>query len=78
VLSALSFLMFSSRMSAAQSPPSPIIVKLIEPPHSELSGLADVLIGSLGLTGALTLVALAIGLLIGGVLFLVRSRHPLS
>jgi len=64
--------------SAAQPPSSPIIVKLIEPPHNELSGLADVLIGSIGLTGALTLTALVLGLLVGGILFFVRSRHPLS
>ena len=70
--------LFSLLTSVAQSPQSPIIVKLIEPPHSELSGLADVLIGSLGLTGALTLLALTLGILIGGVLFLVRSRRPLS
>jgi ABC-type phosphate transport system permease subunit len=61
-----------------QSPQSPIIVKLVETPHSELSGLADVLIGSLGLTGALTLLALGLGILAGAVLFFVRSRHPLS
>jgi hypothetical protein len=65
-------------IDAAQPPESPIIVKLIEPPHSELSGLADVLIGSLGLTGALTLMALALGVLAGGILFLARSRRPLS
>ena len=67
-------------MTADVQPPaaSPIIVKLIEPPHSELSGLADVLIGSIGLTGALALLALVIGCVVGGVLFLVRSRRPLS
>ena len=64
--------------SAAQQPGSPIIVKLIEPPHSELSGLADVLIGSIGLTGALTLMALVLGIVVGGILFFIRSRHPLS
>jgi len=63
---------------AAQQPASPIIVKLIEPPHSELSGLADVLIGSIGLTGALALMALVLGVVAGGILFFVRSRHPLS
>jgi hypothetical protein len=64
--------------SAGQQPGSPIIVKLIEPPHSELSGLADVLIGSIGLTGALTLMALVLGIVLGGILFFIRSRHPLS
>ena len=63
---------------AAQQPASPIIVKLIEPPHSELSGLADVLIGSIGLTGALALMALVLGVVAGGILFFIRSRRPLS
>jgi len=69
---------FSLLTQDVPAPQSPIIVKLIEPPHSELSGLADVLIGSLGLTGALTLLALAFGILAGAILFFVRSRHPLS
>jgi len=64
--------------AVAQTPQSPIIVKLIEPPHNELSGLADVLIGSIGLTGALTLMALLFGILAGGILFFIRSRRPLS
>ncbi len=71
-------ILFSQLTLVAQSPSSPIIVKLIEPPHSELSGLADVLIGSIGLTGALTLLALAVGILFGGILFFARSRRPLS
>jgi hypothetical protein len=54
----------------------PIIVKLIEPPH-EISGLADVLIGSLGLTGFIVLLAVVTGALFAGVLFWVRSRNPL-
>ena len=71
--------LFSTLLSAAQQQPaSPIIVKLIEPPHSELSGLADVLIGSIGLTGALTLIALILGIVVGGVMFFIRSRHPLG
>jgi hypothetical protein len=72
------FALFSLLTADAQPPASPIIVKLIEPPHSELSGLADVLIGSIGLTGAVTLLALVIGCAVGGILFLVRSRRPLS
>jgi ABC-type phosphate transport system permease subunit len=65
-------------LAAQQPPSSPIIVKLIEPPHNELSGIADVLIGSLGLTGAVTLLALALGVLAGGLLYLIRSRRGLS
>ena len=51
----------------------PIIVKLIEPP-SEISGLAGVLIGSLGLTGFIVLLALVTGALFAGILFWYRSR----
>jgi hypothetical protein len=53
--------------------PSPIIVKIVETPHDP-TGLADVLIGSIGLTGAILLLALVIGLLFGSVLFWLRSR----
>jgi hypothetical protein len=57
-------------------PNAPIIVKIYEPPGdpSGLSGLANVLIGSLGLTGAITLAALVLGLVFGGVVFWFRSR----
>jgi hypothetical protein len=54
-------------------PPPPIIVKIVETP-SDPTGLADVLIGSIGLTGAIVLLALLVGLLFGAVLFWVRSR----
>jgi hypothetical protein len=59
--------------TAVQQPP--IIVKLIEPEDSK--GLVDVLIGALGLSGLLALVALIIGALVAGALFLARSRRPL-
>jgi hypothetical protein len=58
---------------ARAQPASPIIVKIIETP-SDPTGLADVLIGSLGLTGAIVLLALLLGLLFGAVLFWMRSR----
>jgi hypothetical protein len=56
----------------------PIIVKIVEPADDPISGLADVLIGALGLTGALVVIAAALGLLVAGVLFWIRSRSPLS
>jgi hypothetical protein len=59
--------------AANGSPASPIIVKIVETP-SDPTGLAAVLIGSLGLTGAIVLLALLVGLLFGAVLFWVRSR----
>jgi hypothetical protein len=53
---------------------NPIIVKIITPPKDEsgLSQLADVLIGSLGLTGAIVVVALLLGTLMAGVMLLWR------
>ena len=62
-----------SALSQSQ-PSSPIIVKIIEPAKSELSGLSDVLIGSLGLAGAITLAALLMGVLMAGLMFWLRSR----
>jgi hypothetical protein len=58
---------------APGQPASPIIVKLVETP-SDPTGLSDVLIASLGLTGAIVLLALLLGLLFGSVLFWLRSR----
>jgi hypothetical protein len=52
---------------------SPIIVKLIEPP-GDPTGLADVLLGALGLTGVLAVAAVTLGLLLGAVMFWLRSR----
>jgi hypothetical protein len=53
-------------------PQDPIIVKIVEP--SELSGLADVLLGAIGLTGVLTLLAIAAGIVVAGLMFWWRSR----
>ena len=55
------------------NPQDPIIVKIVEP--SQLSGLADVLLGAIGLTGVLTLLAIAAGVVVAGVLFWWRSRE---
>ena len=52
---------------------SPIIVKLVEPPRDPI-GLAGVLIGALGLAGAITLVAVASGVVTAAIIFWVRSR----
>jgi hypothetical protein len=54
------------------TPQDPIIVKIVEP--SELSGLADVLLGAIGLTGFLALLAVAAGVVVAGLLFWWRSR----
>jgi hypothetical protein len=55
----------------------PVIVHL-EPPQSENAAavhqLTQIIVGSLGVTGAFVVVALLVGVVIGGVLFWVRSR----
>ena len=53
-------------------PSSPIIVKLIEPPKS--SGLTEVLLSALGLTGVITLLAVLLGAAVAGVLFWLHRR----
>ncbi|MGH9139604.1 MAG: hypothetical protein ACRD2I_00530 [Vicinamibacterales bacterium] len=61
----------------AQSVPGkPIIVRIPpDEPKSELSGLADVLLGSLGLTGVIVIAAILLGAAMAGVMFWVRSRQ---
>ena len=64
------------RKAKVQSQPSsPIIVKIIQPEaKSDLEGLSEVLLGSLGLTGLITVAALLLGVALAGVMFWVRSR----
>jgi hypothetical protein len=54
-------------------PPPPIIVKIIEPPHDP-TGLADVLLGALGLSGVITLIAIVCGVALAALLFWFRRR----
>jgi hypothetical protein len=56
-------------------PTKPMVVKIIDSPNSELKGLSDVLLGSLGLTGVMLLGALLAALIFGSVLFWIRSRN---
>jgi hypothetical protein len=51
--------------------PNPIIVQVVQQPV-ESTGLADVLIGAIGLTGALVLLAVLLGGAFGGVLIGVK------
>jgi len=55
---------------------APIIVRLA--PKKDPTGLAEVLLGALGLTGALVIGALLLGAAFAIVLFLLRSRKPLD
>ena len=61
-------------------PAGPIIVRVIEEPVEQTT-IADVLIGSLGLTGAMLLAAAVLGAILGGVLIgikLLRARYNLE
>src|SRR3954447_15248158 len=60
-----------------QSVPGKPIIVTIPPdkPKSELSGLADVLLGSLGLTGVIVIAAVLLGAVMAAVMFWVRSRQ---
>jgi hypothetical protein len=73
---AVSFALSPLLSALSQSQPDkPIIVRIPQdPPKSELSGLADVLLGSLGLTGVIVLAAVLLGVVMAGVMFWVRSR----
>jgi hypothetical protein len=53
---------------------APLIVRIIEPPKDP-TGLADVLIGVLGLSTVISIVAISTGIAIGVVIFWVRSRR---
>ena len=58
----------------------PIVVRVIEP-ATDSTTIADVLIGALGLTGALLLVAALCGAVLGGILIgvkLLRARYNLE
>jgi hypothetical protein len=52
-------------------PSPPIVVKIIEEPSHETT-IVDVLLGALGLTGVLVLIALLFGVLLGGSFILYR------
>jgi hypothetical protein len=56
------------------APEGAIIVKLMPPP-GELERLRDILIKSLGLSGTIAVVGVVLGIMIGGVIFLVRYRR---
>jgi hypothetical protein len=58
-----------------------VFIKIAEPssdPTGVLDKVTGVLIGSVGLTGAITLLAIAVGALTGGLLFWMRRRNPLE
>ena len=54
-----------------QQPSNPVIVKII--PSKEQS-LSDVLVGALGVTGVMVLIAVVAAFVFAGALFWIRSR----
>ena len=59
-------------MIAAVQASQPIIVKLVEPHQTSV---ADVLIGALGITGLLVVIAGLAGMVVGAVMFWIRARR---
>ena len=57
-------------------PSSPIMVKIDQAKNDPTGGLADVLIGALGLSGALFLVAVLAAIAFGSILFWLRRQKP--
>ena len=60
-----------------QPPPAPFIVKIIEPNKDPtgLGTLRDVMIGSIGLTGVIVMLAIISGAVCASLLFWIRSRR---
>jgi hypothetical protein len=64
----------------AAQPSQPIVVRVIEEPV-ETTGISDVVLGALSLTGVMLAAALLLGLLLGGLLIGVkrfRARYNLE
>jgi hypothetical protein len=62
------------RLFLQNQPSAPVIVKIIQPPKDPTGGLGDVLLGSLGLSGVITLLAVLCGAAVAAILFWIRSR----
>ncbi|HEX7088219.1 MAG TPA: hypothetical protein VF198_17805 [Vicinamibacterales bacterium] len=54
---------------------SPILVRVVGPATDELT-LGDVILGALGLTGAIAATAMVLGIVLGFLFILYRFRRP--
>jgi uncharacterized membrane protein YqhA len=54
-----------------EQPTNPIVVRVVEEPV-ETTGIADIVLGALGLTGVMLIAALLLGALLGGLLIAVK------
>jgi hypothetical protein len=58
--------------------PEPVFIDIVEPPPNPAAEIVDVLVGSFGLAGVILILALIIGVGLGGVMLWLRSRNPLG
>ena len=61
-----------------QQPDAPVIIDIAPPSKGDPTGLANVLVGALGLSGVLILCAVVLAAIFAGLLFLWRSRVGLD
>jgi hypothetical protein len=61
-----------------QQPDAPVMIDITPPSKGDPTGLSDVLIGALGLSGVLILCAVVLAAIFAGLLFLWRSRVGLD
>ena len=66
------FLLDTALLQQLAQSAQPIVVRVIEEPVKS-TGVADILIGALGLTGAMLLAALLLGALLGGILIGIKK-----
>ena len=62
-----------ARVTSVQIPPDPIIIDISEPGIDPV-GFGNMLLSALGLAGALALIAVVLGVALGGLLYLRRSK----
>ena len=57
------------------APTSPILVRVVGPATDELT-LGDVILNAVGLAGVITVAAVILGFVLGGLFILYRRRNP--
>ena len=65
-------------LTALQQPETPVMIDITPPDKGDPTGLSEVLLGALGLSGALILCAVILAVLFAGGLFVWRSRVGLD
>jgi hypothetical protein len=61
-----------------QQPDAPVVIDITPPSKGDPTGLSDVLVGALGLSGVLIVCAVLLAAVFAGILFLWRSRTGLD